>query len=123
MGIGYDPYNSNSLVAKLDKSPLPLITVRQGPLTLNVPTRSFHDMLLSGKIHHAKNKLLDYAAANATVKIINNNWLLQKTSKMSGKHIDPMAALIDSYVIGMDYFDKQENNEEMDNYYSKDFSF
>ena len=42
---------------------------------------------------------------------------------MSGKHIDPMAALIDSYVIGMDYFDKQENNEEMDNYYSKDFSF
>ncbi len=123
LGIGYDPYNSNSLVAKLDKSPLPLIAVRQGPLTLNVPTRGFHDMLLSGKIHHAKNKLLDYAAANATVKIINNNWLLQKTSKMSGKHIDPMAALIDSYVIGMDYFDKQENNEEMDNYYSKDFSF
>ncbi len=123
-GIAYDPYNANSLVTKLEKSPWPVVPIRQGTKTLNVPTRDFCDKVRMHYVSHNDNKLLAYAANNAQVKIVNNGWLLNKSSKMSGFHIDPMAALINAWTIGMDYYNKKEKNESLNEYYSKgNFTF
>ena len=98
--------------------------VRQGGLTLNVPTRQFKDLLLDGRLKHRDNKLLEYAINNAVVKLVNNNWILNKVDRMSGKHIDPAAALINAYVLGMNYFDEQLKNKERNEYFESDeFSF
>lgn len=125
LGIGYDPWNSNNLITKLEKQlSLPLVGVRQGGLTLNVPTRQFKDLLLDGRLKHRDNKLLEYAINNAVVKLVNNNWILNKVDRMSGKHIDPAAALINAYVLGMNYFDEQLKNKERNEYFESDeFSF
>lgn len=122
LGICYDPYNSNSLIAMAEKANYPMLEVRQGTLTLNVPTRTFRQQVFEKNIVHVKNTILTHAVNNAIVKEDNNGLQINK-SKNSNK-IDPIAALINAYVFAMDHFTKQQM-EVADNefYKSEEFSF
>lgn len=118
--ICYDPWNFNNILAKCEKElpDIPLIEVRQGALTLNVPTREFRDNLFQKKIVHNDNQLLRYSMINARIKEDNNGWQLQKKSRNSNSRIDPAAALMNAYVFARTYFDDQEKNKTLNDFYS-----
>lgn len=122
LGICYDPYNANSLISKAEKANYPMLEVRQGTLTLNVPTRTFREQVFEGNILHKKNKILTHSVNNAILKVDNNGIQINK-SKNSNK-IDPIASLINAYVFAMDYFITTEGAKADNDFYSSDqFSF
>lgn len=118
--IAYDPYQSAALIAKLDQAGYPMQTVRQGTLTLNIPTRDFQNKVFDGKIKHGNNRVLAYAVNNAIVKVDNNGWQLDKAR--NSNRIDPIAALIDAYVPAMDYYQEKEQNNAKNEYYAQRFT-
>ncbi|WP_314209462.1 terminase TerL endonuclease subunit, partial [Vagococcus salmoninarum] len=122
LGICYDPYNANSLISMAEKSNYPMLEVRQGTLTLNVPTRTFREQLFDGNIIHPKNTILTHAVNNAITKEDNNGIQINK-AKNSNK-IDPIAALINGYVFAMNYYDNVEGSKANNEFYqSEEFSF
>lgn len=122
LGICYDPYNANSLISKAEKANYPMLEVRQGTLTLNVPTRTFREQVYEGNIIHRKNTILTHAVNNAITKVDNNGIQINK-SKNSNK-IDPIAALINAYVFAMDYYNETEGSKADNEFYTSDeFSF
>lgn len=122
MGICYDPYNANSLISKAEKANYPMLEVRQGTLTLNVPTRTFREQVYEGNVIHNKNTILTHAVNNAILKTDNNGIQINK-SKNSNK-IDPIVALINAHVFAMDYFtNKQSEVADNEFYTSEEFSF
>ena len=118
--ICYDPWNFNNILAKCERElpDIPLIEVRQGTLTLNVPTREFRDNLFQKKIIHDDNQLLRYSMINARIKEDNNGWQLQKRSRNSNSRIDPAAALMNAYVFARTYFTDQEKSKTLNDFYS-----
>ncbi|MCC4349799.1 terminase large subunit [Limosilactobacillus reuteri] len=124
--ICYDPWNFNNIIAKCERAfpQIPLIEIRQGTLTLNVPTREFRDNLFQRKIIHSDNRLLRYSMINARIKEDNNGWQLQKKSRNSNSRIDPAAALMNAYVIARKYFSEHEQVTNANDYYTSDqFTF
>lgn len=122
LGICYDPYNANSLISKAEKANYPMIEVRQGILTLNVPTRSFREQLYDKKIIHPKNTILTHAVNNAIIKEDNNGIQINK-SKNSNK-IDPIVALINAHVFAMNHFETVEGKKADNEFYtSESFAF
>lgn len=124
--ICYDPWNFNNIIAKCERDfpQIPLIEIRQGTLTLNVPTREFRDNLFQRKIIHSDNRLLRYSMINARIKEDNNGWQLQKKSRNSNSRIDPAAALMNAYVIARKYFSEHEQVTNANDYYTSDqFTF
>ncbi len=116
--IAYDPYNFDNLLTKFDKANYPMYEVRQGTKTLNIPTRAFREELFAGNIQHGKNKILSYAVNNAILKIINNGWQIDKARNTN--RIDPIAALMNAYVAGMNYYDEAQDTHQTNEYYSSD---
>ena len=99
-----------------------MLEVRQGTLTLNVPTRTFREQVYQGNVIHKKNTILTHAVNNAITKVDNNGIQINK-SKNSNK-IDPIAALINAYVFAMDHQHKTEGSKADNEFYkSSEFSF
>lgn len=122
LGICYDPYNANSLISKAEKANYPMLEVRQGTLTLNVPTRTFREQVFEKNILHRKNTILTHAVNNAVTKVDNNGIQINK-AKNSNK-IDPIAALINAYVFAMDHHQSVEGVKADNEFYESDeFSF
>lgn len=119
-GICYDAWNFNNILTKCERElpNIPLLEVRQGTITLNVPTREFRDNLFEKKIVHNDNQLLRYSMINARIKEDNNGWQLQKKSRNSNSRIDPAAALMNAYVFARNYFNEQEQNQNLNDFYS-----
>ncbi|MGQ5518785.1 terminase large subunit [Enterococcus gallinarum] len=122
LGICYDPYNANSLITMAEKANYPMLEVRQGSVTLNVPTRTFRQQVFEQNIVHVKNTILTHAVNNAILKEDNNGIQINK-SKNSNK-IDPIAALMNAYVFAMDYYTETEGVKADNEFYtSNEFSF
>lgn len=121
-GIMYDKWNANTLIVKFEKAHLPLIEVRQGAYTLNTPTRTFREMLYNGQIVHGGNSLLAHAVNNAILKEDNNGVMISK--QRNANKIDPIAALINAFVIGLFHFEEAETQKRMNEIYSdENFNF
>lgn len=121
-GICYDPYNANSLISMAEQANYPMLEVRQGTLTLNVPTRTFREQVAEGNIIHPKNTILTHAVNNALVKEDNNGLQINK-AKNSNK-IDPIAALMNAYVMAMNHYQEEERSVADNEFYkSESFSF
>lgn len=119
--ICYDPYGFDFLLPQLSQK-FPLLSVRQGTLTLGQPTIHFREDLYNGKIKHSDNKLLGYAVNNAYLRSgdANNNPIIDK--KRNANKIDPLAALITAYTAW--HNDNMDLNEANNAYYqSDDFNF
>ena len=56
-----------------------------------------------------------YAVNNAILKVLNNVWQLDKAR--NSNRIDPIAALINAFVAGMDYYQESEDQQHAEDYY------
>ncbi|HFX3801063.1 TPA: terminase large subunit [Enterococcus faecium] len=110
-GIFYDPYNAGNVITDLSKFyEKEMIEVRQGLITLNVPTKQFRTDVIKGKTVHSNNPLLNRAIRNAITKENNDTIMIDKA--MNRNKIDPLDALINAYTQAMYHdFDKEDINE------------
>ncbi|MBU7563006.1 terminase large subunit [Pediococcus ethanolidurans] len=120
-GICFDPWSFDYLLAKFENVGYPLVEVRQYQKLLGIPTKRFKEELFKGNIVHTENKLLAYNVNNAILKYdSNNNPMIDKARHAN--RIDEIASLINAYVVGYEYYDKQEG-EKADNEYYENYSF
>lgn len=120
-GICYDPYQFGPMLTTIEKNhpEWPMIAVRQGTLTLSMPTKQFRDDIIGGKIQHSGNQLMQMAAMNAVLMSDNNGVRINK-NKYANK-IDMMDALLDAYAIAFtEDVDAFLNDEDV---FSDDFGF
>lgn len=110
-GIFYDPYNAGNVITDLSKFyEKEMIEVRQGLITLNVPTKQFRTDVIKGKTVHSNNPLLNRAIRNAITKENNDTIMIDKA--MNRNKIDPLDALINAYTQAMYHdFDEEDINE------------
>ncbi|WP_142653848.1 terminase large subunit [Enterococcus faecium] len=110
-GILYDPYNAGNVITDLSKFyEKEMIEVRQGLITLNVPTKQFRTDVIKGKTVHSNNPLLNRAIRNAITKENNDTIMIDKA--MNRNKIDPLDALINAYTQAMYHdFDEEDINE------------
>lgn len=110
-GIFYDPYNAGNVITDLSKFyEKEMIEVRQGLITLNVPTKQFRTDVIKGKTVHSNNPLLNRAIRNAITKENNDTIMIDKA--MNRNKIDPLDALINAYMQAMYHdFDEEDINE------------
>ena len=97
--IAYDPHQYGHILTSIEKNhPEWLqVEIRQGTMTLNMPTKQFRDDVINSKVRHSGNELLTAAVNNAITKTDNNGMRIDK-NKNSNK-IDPIDALLDAYAM------------------------
>ena len=107
-GICFDPAQYGSLLTQIEKNhpEWEQISIRQGTLTLSMPTKQFRDDVLDHRIKHPNNEILSGAIANAVLKSDNNGIRIDK-NKYANK-IDALDALLDAYAVCF--------REDIDNY-------
>lgn len=120
-GIMYDPYQFGPMLTAIEKNhpEWPMVQVRQGTMTLSMPTKQFRDDVIGGRIKHSDNRIMQAAAMNAVLMSDNNGVRINK-NKYANK-IDMIDATLDAYAIAF--------KEDLDNYlddervFSDDFGF
>ncbi len=97
--ICYDPAQYGTLLTQIEKGhpEWQQISVRQGTLTLSMPTKQFRDDVLDKRVRHSGNEILTGAMANAILKSDNNGVRIDK-NRYSNK-IDAADSLLDAYAI------------------------
>ena len=97
--ICYDPAQYGTLLTQIEKGhpEWQQISVRQGTLTLSMPTKQFRDDILDKRVRHSGNEILTGAMANAILKSDNNGVRIDK-NRYSNK-IDAADSLLDAYAI------------------------
>ena len=102
LAIGYDPANAVWCNRALEAEGFATEVVRQGPLTLNDPMKSFREAMMDGRIVTNNDPLLRWYMHN--VRLRNNyldkekeNWMPTKTNRY--RKIDGFAALIDAWCV------------------------
>ncbi|HDK7165932.1 TPA: terminase large subunit [Clostridium botulinum] len=113
--IGYDPYNATQFVQEMEQEGYVMVEVRQGPYTLNEPTKDFRDQVYDKKLEHSGDGLLTWAIGNAVTKQNAQEFIMLDKAKSSEK-IDPAAAVINAHVRGMVVLDDRAG----DIFYSPD---
>ncbi|AWZ48447.1 terminase large subunit [Clostridiaceae bacterium 14S0207] len=98
--IGYDPYNATQFVQEMEQEGYVMVEVRQGPFTLNEPTKDFRDQVYDKALEHSGDGLLTWAISNAVTKENAQEFIMLDKAKSSEK-IDPIAATINAHVRGM----------------------
>lgn len=119
--ICYDPAQYGSLLTQIEKGhpEWKQVSVRQGTLTLSMPTKQFRDDILERRVRHPNNEILTGAMVNAVLKSDNNGVRIDK-NKYSNK-IDAADALLDAYAICFrENIDDYITDEDV---FSDDFGF
>lgn len=94
-GVGYDPWNADQMVLKLDSIGLPMIQVRQGFGSLSAPSKLLDTLVQSGAILHGENRALDWCMSNAAIEQDSAGNI--KPSKVrSQDKIDGLAAIVNA---------------------------
>ena len=102
VAIGYDPANAVWCNRALEAEGFATEVVRQGPLTLNDPMKSFREAMMDGRIVTNNDPMLRWYMHN--VRLRNNyldkekeNWMPTKSNRY--RKIDGFAALIDAWCV------------------------
>lgn len=111
--VCFDPAQYGPLLTQIEKGhpEWQQIAIRQGTLTLSMPTKQFRDDVMAGKIKHSGNEVLTGAVNNAVLLSDNNGVRIDK-NKHSNK-IDALDALLDAYAICF--------REDIDGYINDDY--
>ncbi|MDU2085994.1 terminase large subunit [Clostridium perfringens] len=94
--IAYDPMNATQFIQELEFEGYVCVEVRQGPFTLNEPTKDYRDKLYEGKVKHGKDGLYSWSASNAVATQHKQEYIMLDKKK-SHEKIDPMAATINAH--------------------------
>ncbi|ABI36820.1 putative terminase large subunit [Geobacillus virus E2] len=113
--ICYDPYNATHFAHEMEAEGYVMVEIRQGFRTLSEPTKRFRELVLSGKILHDDNPVLNWAIGNAVVKQDHNENIMLDKDKSTGR-IDPIAALINAMVRAILKSDEVDINEVTEDY-------
>lgn len=97
--IAYDPHQYGHILTSIEKNhpDWQQVEIRQGTMTLNMPTKQFRDDVIDLKVRHSGNQLLTAAINNAITKTDNNGMRIDKNK--NGNKIDPIDALLDAYAM------------------------
>lgn len=100
--IGYDPANAVWCNRALEAEGFATEIVRQGPLTLNDPMKSFREAMLDGRIVTNNDPMLRWYMHNVRLRQHyadreKENWMPTKTNRY--RKIDGFAALIDAWCV------------------------
>ena len=94
--IAYDPMNATHWVQEMEFEGYVCVEVRQGPFTLNEPTKDFRDKLYSNELYHCDDGLYTWTASNAIATQHKQEYIMLD-KKVSAEKIDPMAASINAH--------------------------
>lgn len=97
--ICFDPAQYGPLLTLIEKNhpEWEQIQIRQGTLTLSMPTKQFRDDVMERRVLHPHNEILSAAVNNAVTKTDNNGMRIDK-NKYANK-IDELDALLDCYAV------------------------
>lgn len=91
--IGFDPYNALGMQQALMKEKVPVVSVRQGFLSLSPPSKEFEKMVISKKIEHGGHKVLRWNVNNVSVET-DPAGNIKPSKKKSRYRIDGVVASI-----------------------------
>lgn len=91
--VAYDPWGATQLATGLDREGVPMVEVRQGFRSLSEPSKKLEALVLSKKLRHPDNPLLNWAVSN-TVIDQDPAGNIKASKEASTERIDPVAALI-----------------------------
>jgi phage terminase large subunit-like protein len=66
--IGVDPHNATQLTTQLEGDGLQMIRFGQGFISMSAPSKEFERLILSGRLIHGGNPILDWMAGNVVIK-------------------------------------------------------
>lgn len=95
--VCYDPYNATQFAQEMETEGFVMVEIRQGVKTLSEPTKSFRELVLTGKIIHENDPVLTWAVGNAVTKQDHNENIMLDKDKSTNR-IDPIAALMNAHV-------------------------
>ena len=97
--IAFDPHQYGHILTLIEKNhpEWNQVEIRQGTLSLNMPTKQFRDDVINKKVRHGGNSLLTAAINNAVIMTDNNGMRINK-NKNSNK-IDPIDALLNAFAM------------------------
>ena len=135
--FGFDAWGTGAFIRALNEknNDWLLFPIRQGARSLSEPTKWLQDSFNSGDIAMPNDPILKAALSNAVLTDKDNQLLIDKN--MNSAKIDAVDALIDACYQGMLHFTEFTNeeqkkdkspfsgmsNEEINEYFKKDFSF
>ena len=97
--IGYDPYNATHCMIEMAEMGYITVEIAQWMKILSEPTKTFREMVASGKLVHDGSPLLHWAVGNA-MEIVDTKENIMISKKKSGdtRRIDPLAAILTAMV-------------------------
>lgn len=97
--IGFDPYNATQFSIDLGELGYICVEIAQWMKILSEPTKTFRELVASGKLVHDGSPLLRWAVGNA-MQIVDSKENIMLSKKKSGdtRRIDPLAAIITAMV-------------------------
>lgn len=111
--VGYDPYNANSTIQKLEKAGLECVLIKQTSAVLHSATKLLKEKILTGHWQYEENPLLEdnFSNARCTEDTNLNKYVNKKRS--TGKVDEVIATILSIYLIEHDdlYGDDGEDIE------------
>lgn len=98
--INYDPWNASQFAIRMQNHGLEVVEIRQGFQTLSEPTKDINKLVVSKKLIHGNNPLLNWAMSNVICKEDPAGNIKPDKSKTTFR-IDPAVALVNSHVRAM----------------------
>lgn len=100
--VGYDPYNANSTVQKLEQAGLECVLIKQHSSVLHSPTKLLKEKILTGKWQYEENPVLEdnFTNARCTEDTNLNKYVNKKRS--TGKVDEVVATIMTVYLIEQD---------------------
>ena len=92
-GLGYDPYKATQLAVQLQDEGVPMVEMRQGPMTLNEPMLQLEARIMNRTLVHTDHPILNWNASNVVTRS-NVQGAMAPDRAKSREKIDGIVALI-----------------------------
>lgn len=93
--IGYDPWNAAQFAQGLEELGFVCKEMRQGTMTMNAPSKEFEALIVSKRLAHGNNPVLNWQSSNVNVRSDSNgNYMPKKPESGSIFRIDGIVATI-----------------------------
>lgn len=90
-GIAYDRWNAQQICTQLEGDGVNMVMFGQGFHDMSAPTKEFEKLVISGKLRHGNNPLLNWAVSNVMVET-DAAGNMKPSKKKSTERIDPVVA-------------------------------
>ena len=93
--LGIDPWNATQLATQLEGDGVRVVFIRQGFASMSAPSKELERLVLSRGIAHGDNPVLNFAAANVTIRQ-DPAGNIKPDKEKSTERIDPIVATIEA---------------------------